>query len=343
MELSRTIRSVGAALAAALLLAACGGGGDGEIDTGPQAQSPDEPPPVCPLTGEDPEVELPRPAVAVKIENSPQSRPQAGLLEADLVFEEIVEGGVTRFAAIYHCGSSKKVGPVRSARFDDPKIVGPFTKVLAYSGANSIVERELKKNDMVLFTEQADPAGAFFRDPEGSTDVHSLRMNVEKLRADVEGERGSDPPTDVFTFGDVPATAKDAKRATLNFSSSNIVMYRWARGAWRRFQDGVPFTVTPGGQVAVPNVLIQQVKVKPSCCIVDVTGNRSPEISLRGTGKVWLLRDGKVIAGQWTIGDDGVPVYTTADGDPMPFAVGPIWVELVPSPRGEIKGKTVIK
>jgi hypothetical protein len=341
MALSKS-RIIGVALlAAALALAACGG--EGEIPTGPQAESTPEPPPVCPLTGEEPEDELPRPAVAVKIENSPQSRPQAGLLEADVVFEEIVEGGVTRFAAIYHCGSSKKVGPVRSARFDDPKIVGPFTKVLAYSGANGIVEKELKKNDMVLFTEQADPAKAFFREPAGSLDVHSLRMNVEKVRADVGDVDSAQPPEDVFTFGDLPASAKNAKKVTMNFSSSNIVMYKWARGAWRRFQDGVPFKVTPGGQVAVPNVLVQEVNVEPSCCIVDVTGNKSPDIFLRGKGKVWLLRDGKVIPGAWATGKDGIPRYTTADGEPLPFKVGPIWVELVPSPKGQIKGKTVIK
>src|SRR5918994_7333194 len=114
MTFDKASRSICSVLVAAFALAACSG--EGEIETGPQAESTPEPPPVCLLTGEDPEADLPRPAVAVKIENSPQSRPQAGLGEADVVFEEVVEGGVTRFAAIYHCGSTKKVGPVRSAR-----------------------------------------------------------------------------------------------------------------------------------------------------------------------------------------------------------------------------------
>jgi hypothetical protein len=340
MASRKSLKLIGAVLIAGLALVACGGETERES---PQAQPTPEPPPVCPLTGEDPETELPRPAVAVKIENSPQSRPQVGLLEADVVFEEIVEGGVTRFAAIYHCGSSKKVGPVRSARFDDPRIVGPFTKVLAYSGANGIVERELRKNDMELFTEQTDRAKVFFRDPAGSSDVHSLRLNVEKVRNEVKNDVTTNPPLDIFTFGDLPASAKDAKRVMVSFGSSNIVMYRWARGAWRRFQDGVPFKVNPGGQVSVPNVLVQEVRVDPSCCVVDVTGNRSPDISLKGKGRLWLLRDGKVIPGRWVIGKDGIPTYTTADGDPLPFKIGPIWVELVPSPKGKVKGKTVIK
>ena len=343
MALHKTLKLIALALVAALVLAACGGD-DSAPDTGSDsvAESP-EPPPVCPLTGEEPEEELPRPAIAVKIENSRESRPQAGLLEADVVFEEIVEGGVTRFAAIYHCGSSKKVGPVRSARFDDPGIVGPFTRVLAYSGANGIVEKELKKQDMQTYTEQKDPAGAFFREPEGSSDVHSLRMDVEKLRREIELDDATDPPTDIFTFGEAPTTAEPAKKVTLNFSSSNIVLYKWARGAWRRFQDGVPFKVTPGGQVAVPNVLVQEVRVNPSCCIVDVTGNRSPDIKLEGKGRLLLFRDGVVIEGEWTIGEDGVPVYSTADGDPMPFKEGPIWIELVPSKKGQVKGDIAFK
>jgi hypothetical protein len=215
--------------------------------------------------------------------------------------------------------------------------------VLAYSGANAIVEKELRKNDMVPFTEQADAAKAFFREPEGSSDVHSLRLNVEKVRSKVDDLNAATPPQDLFTFGEVPTSAKAAKKVTMNFSSSNIVMYRWARGAWRRFQDGAPFKVQPGGQVAVPNVLVQEVKVEPSCCIVDVTGNRSPDIFLKGKGKLWLFRDGKVIEGTWETGDDGVPQYLTKDGEPMPFKVGPIWIELVPSPKGPIKGKTVFK
>lgn len=342
MTLHKTLRLLAIALVVALTMAACGGD-DAPPDTGPDAAPTPEPPPICPLTGEDPDDELPRPAIAVKIENSPQSRPQAGLMEADLVFEEIVEGGVTRFAAIYHCGSSKKVGPVRSARFDDPSIVGPFTEVLAYSGANAIVEKELKKQGMQTFTEQKDPAGAFFREPEGSTDVHSLRMDVEKLRAEVKNTEDVNPPLDIFTFGEAPPSAEKAKSVTLNFSSSNIVSYKWARGAWRRFQDGVAFKVQPGGQVAVPNVLVQEVRIDPSCCIVDVTGNKSPDIKLKGTGRALLFRDGVVIEGEWTIGPDGIPSYTTADGEPMPFKEGPIWIELVPSKKGQVKGKIAYK
>ncbi|HEV3471905.1 MAG TPA: DUF3048 domain-containing protein, partial [Actinomycetota bacterium] len=131
-------RTAAALLAAFLLFGACS---DDDPSPPAAAPSPTEVPtatkPRCPLTGKEPRrgIDLDRPAVAVKIENSPQARPQHGLENADLVFEEIVEGGITRFMAIYHCGSSKDAGPVRSARFDDPKLARPFTRVLAFSGS----------------------------------------------------------------------------------------------------------------------------------------------------------------------------------------------------------------
>src|SRR5918996_6524394 len=126
-------RALGGAVCAALLIFGACSSGTGEETPGAQAADPDpaespEPTPDwCPLTGEDPApgVEVGCPAVAVKIENSPSARPQRGLEKADLVFEERVEGGITRFLAIYHCGASTKSGPVRSGRFDDPKIALP--------------------------------------------------------------------------------------------------------------------------------------------------------------------------------------------------------------------------
>ena len=88
---------------------------------------------VCPLSGAEPKGdEADRPAVAIKVENAQVAYPLSGLHEAELVYEELVEGGVTRFMAIYHCTDSKKVGSVRSARAVDPGIMIPVTKILGF-------------------------------------------------------------------------------------------------------------------------------------------------------------------------------------------------------------------
>jgi hypothetical protein len=81
--------------------------------------------PTCPLTGANtPNGKVAsRAALAIKVENHPLARPQAGLNAADIVYEEPVEGGLTRFIAVYQCASSDRVGPVRSGRTTDPNVL----------------------------------------------------------------------------------------------------------------------------------------------------------------------------------------------------------------------------
>ena len=327
----------------AVLATACQGGNADGPDANASGESP-EPPERC-LSGKDlpSGVKAGRPAVAVKIENSPEARPQAGLENADIVYEEIVEGAVTRFMAIYHCGKSDKAGPVRSARFDDADLATPFTKVIAYSGSNDIVEAELRKQRMIALDE--DVAGdGLYRDPPGSTDVHSLFAHTEKLRKLASKSRADAPTAEPFTFGEAPADAKDAKRISLHFHPSSTIEYRFRGGSWKRFEAGAPFMTAGGPQLGVANVLVQEVRVEKFKGIVDSTGAASPDIYVKGKGRALLFRDGKVIKGTWSVKEPGrAPVFTSAAGEPMVFAVGNIWIELVPSARGVVKGSFSFK
>jgi hypothetical protein len=294
----------------------------------------------CPLTGQDPRggVDIGRSAIAIKVEDSPEARPQSGLEHADLVFEEIVEGGITRFMAIFHCDDATKIGPVRSARFDDPKIAKPFTKILIYSGANAIVQGELEHRKMLAFEEMDISGSALYRDPPGSLEVHSLFANSQEIRK-LRFAKRARPPERIFEFGPIDANAKKARSVRVNFTAGNTIEWRWQGNSWRRFEAGQPFFSGTGDQIAVPNVLIQEVEVDHSCCIRDVAGNPSPDIKLEGTGKALLFRDGKVIKGTWSISSrKEAPVFETKSGEPLVFAPGSIWVELVPSKTGEVKG-----
>jgi Protein of unknown function (DUF3048) N-terminal domain/Protein of unknown function (DUF3048) C-terminal domain len=282
------------------------------------------------------------PAIAVKVENDPAARPQSGLEKADIVYEEIVEGGITRFMAIFHCGDTKKVGPIRSARFDDPKIAMPFTNTLAYSGANSIVQKELRKRRIMSITEGMKGA-PLFRDPAGSASVHSVHANTKVLRKYVP--KKADPPAfDVFLRGDVAKGAKKAKAVSINFEAGNTIEYAYKKGLWHRSEGGTKFMAASGKQIAVPNLLVQEVRIDNSKTIVDIEGNPSPDIDLVGKGRALLFRDGKVVKGEWKIKRDGAPpVFTTKKGEAMTFADGPIWVELVPSRQGNVKGRIAFK
>jgi hypothetical protein len=329
----RSNRLLAVGLLFPFLLPACGGD-DGSIISGSNTfdESID-----C-LTGVEPKgKEADRPAVGIKVENSPDARPQSGLEKADLVYEERVEGGITRFMAIFHCGESKKVGPVRSGRFDDPKIANPFTNIIAASGANGIVAKEFKKQKMLFITE-AKAKDAMFRDPPGSTDTHSLFANTEKLRKLVE-KRDVSPPDVSWSYGELSGDSKNARSVKVQFTSSNVIEYRWKKGKWMRYEAGQPFMTASGGQIAVPNLLIQEVRVDNSKKIVDSAGNPSPDITLTGSGRAVLFRDGKAIQGKWTIEDEGdLASFTTKSGDAMTFDTGPIWIELVPSKKGEVEG-----
>lgn len=335
---SRRSAVLAALLAMLLLGAACTDEPRAEEDEPEVASTPDVAP-TCPLTGEDPpkEIKVGRPALALKIENAPEARPQSGLDQADIVYEEIVEGGATRFMAIYHCNDAARGGPVRSARFDDPKIAKPFTRILAYSGANSIVEKELKKQKLIPLQEE-NTKGGLFRVPAGSTDIHSLFGNTQELRR-LGANRGKPKPPGAgyFRFDGLAGGTK-ARSVVLKFNPTVEIKWRWKGGKWVRFEDGVPFRAAGGKQIGTPNLLIQEVEVNDSTKIFDVAGNASPDIALDGKGRALLFRDGKVVRGTWKAGKDGVPRFETNKGDPFTFDVGTTWIELVPSKKGSVKG-----
>jgi hypothetical protein len=299
-------------------------------------------PKTCPLSGLEPDSEsvLDRPAVAVKIENAAVAYPLSGLDEAEVVFEELVEGGVTRFMAIYHCTDSEKAGPVRSARIVDPAIVSPITKILAYSGQNAPVLKALEGAGIVRIDEDA-AQGALERIPrEGVSSEHTLYAHTKELRKIGQKEFGDPPPEDLFEFGEVQDSAKSATSITINFNPVNTIRYDWSGEGWQRFEGDTPFVMENGDQISVQNVLIEEHTVNLSDTIVDVVGNPSLEIANEtGSGRAVLFRNGKAIKGTWTREEiESPPVFETKDGDRFVFAPGTIWIELVPDDQGEVKG-----
>lgn len=344
MRRTRRLPRLGPLLVATLLLlgAACSGDADEADVTAPATPSPSPiADPVCPLSGADaPSVEVAeRPAVAVKVENDPVAYPLSGLEDAEVVFEELVEGGITRFMAIYHCTDAKKVGPVRSARVVDPSIMIPITRILGAAGGNNVVRRALDKANVVILDE--DTSGkAMRRIPRSGISLeHTLYANTIALRQ--RGvKRFSDPPRSSFEFGPLEGKATKARGIEINFGGSSNVSYQWKKGQWQRFDNGSPLLSEAGRQLAVDNVVIEQHTIANSKTVFDVAGNPSIELADEtGKGKALLLRDGKAIKGRWVRAKKNGPVrFLTASGDPMIFAPGTIWVELVPDRKGEIKG-----
>ncbi|HEX2241338.1 MAG TPA: DUF3048 domain-containing protein [Actinomycetota bacterium] len=301
----------------------------------------DPEPPTCPLSGVEPRKEsvLDRPAVAVKIENSSVAYPLAGLERAEIVYEELVEGGVTRFMALYHCTDASKAGPVRSARMVDPAIMAPLTRILGYSGENDHVQRALEEADIVRLDEDSGGSGLVRIERPGISFEHTLYANTSILRRLGRKSYADAPPDDVFEFGDIEGSTRKAGEVTINFSSAGTLRYVWSEDGWLRFEGDTPFVDESGSQITVTNVLIEEHDVNLSS-ITDVAGNPSIEIAdVTGEGRAVLFRDGRAIKGRWIREDvDDAVRFVTKSGDTMKFAAGSIWIHLVPSSRGEVKG-----
>ncbi len=253
-----------------------------------------------------------------------------------MVIEERVEGGITRFMVVFHCNQAEVTGPVRSGRFDDAKIALPFTHMVVASGSNQIVTNEFTARGITYLTE--GQTEGLYRDAALGSGVHGLFAKPEVLLK--EAKKAKLPaPKSFMTFDEIAGKSKKARSVQMQFTSSNTIEYKWENEGWARYEGGVPFMARSGEQISVPNVLVQLVRIDNSKTIVDVAGNPSPDITLSGTGKVLLFRDGRVIKGQWSIKKEGAaPVYTDSKGNPLTFAEGSTWIELIPNDEGEING-----
>jgi hypothetical protein len=294
----------------------------------------------CPLTGElrsGGKGAPARPPLAVKVENSVDAYPLAGLERADVIYEEPVEGGVTRFAALFQCRDATRVGPVRSARTTDPRILRQYSDqaLLAYSGANQAVTTALDEAGAVSLTETS-AGNAYVRDDSRSA-PHNLFVSTKALYRIAKRAVDFSLPGKVFRFEEeVPDPSKPRTSASVSFSASNVVGWEWTDDRWVRQLDGEPMLSDKGTPIAVDNVVIQEVVVTDSD-IVDVAGFPSPDVKLTGRGRVWILRDGRLVVGRWQRGSLGdVTIFETRGGEEIALRPGTTFIQLVPKDDGEV-------
>ena len=302
------------------------------------APSTPAPPPPCPLTGVPPSdagAVPQRPVVAVKVENTTDAYPLVGLQNADIIYEELVEGGLTRFMALYQCKDAAKVGPVRSARTTDPKILVPFNThpILGYSGGQLTVVNALGHAGVLAYDETSGSA-AFTRAAAPRISPHNLFVSVPKLyKRGGKVAAQEPPPKRAFTYGPkVPNPSRKVSAAVIPFSSGVSGDWKWnaVTKTWVRQLDGKPMMLEAGGPIQVTNVIVQEVVVTASN-LVDVLGNHSPEVALTGTGRAWILRNGRMVTGTWTRGGQkSVTIFKTKKGERIPLSPGTTFVELMP-------------
>ena len=270
-----------------------------------------------------PGTDIRRPALAIKIDNVSIARPQAGINQADVVYEELVEAGLTRLIAIFQTTDSRVVGPVRSARTSDPPLLTGFDSPLfAYSGANRGTREVVKDSDLTDVGYDASRE-SYWRSTSRRA-PHNLFTSTERLWSKhPDRDEIPEPP---FTFrtenSPLHVNAKKATGVFVDFGHAEID-YAWNGTGWERTHNGEPHGDGDGVRVAPTNIVIQFISYGKSAA-----DSRSPEAITEGSGTAWVFTDGHLIEGQWERKKDSEPAEITSDGVPVRLTPGNTWVAL---------------
>ena len=182
--------------------------------------------PVSPITGlpvQDPEL-LNRNVLAVKVDNHPAARPQSGIEQAEAVYEVMVEGGLTRFIALFHHSDSAWVGPMRSARPTDWTLLQPLSGVMLISGAQPWITRRITNNNVPLIGDSGPPLTARWGQRVAP---HNLYVDTYQGRRVVD-ERGIDRPPPPALFKRGPLNSPEGATAGyIFFDWSSVVDVSW--------------------------------------------------------------------------------------------------------------------
>jgi hypothetical protein len=264
-----------------------------------------------------------RPALAVKIDNSPDARPQSGLNQADVVIEELVEGGITRYIAVFHSTDAEVVGPVRSGRTSDLAILTNLNRPLfGSSGGNAGVLADLNEANLSNVIESRAP-GAYYRD--NSRDApHNLYTSTGGLYGANPGDAGE--PPHLFRFlgpNEAPTAGQPVNSVDVQVGNERTT-WTWTGAGWERTVNGRTDVDDGGAPLRFTNVVVQFTDYGVSSADAD-----SPEAVAIGSGQVWVLTGGKMTSGTWSRpAKDDVTVYQDGSGKEIALQPGRTWIAL---------------
>ena len=297
------------------------------------------------MTGEevaDPKVLLRRP-IAIKISNSPAEwvRPQSGLSQADLVFEHLTEGPVTRFTAVFYSQTPPEVGPIRSARLIDLEIPAMYDAGLVFSGASDGVNKRLYGSDLfprLIFTYEP----GYYRTGADKPYEHTLYGTPSEFWWALERKQQNLPPNFVTTMSfhsDSPQGGTPAGAININYRDWTVVdwVYDPETGRYWRWADGEPhLDANNDEQLSAANVVIVY-----ALHVLDesICENLQDEKCLAGSvqaqiweeGEVVVFRDGLQYTGFWRRAQRShMLTFYDLDGDPLPLQIGNTWFQMMP-------------
>jgi hypothetical protein len=289
--------------------------------------------PTCPLTGlPAPGGQVPqRPALAFKVDNYPTARPQSGLNDADVVFEEVVEGGITRFVAVFQCQEAPLVGPIRSARAVDVPILDQLSKPLfVHAGGINPVIALVESGNLInddVFTHASivqHPAGRYAPYDTYASTAAAWALNPIDTT----------PPAPLFTYSPAAPAGTPVGTISIPFSGTNDNTWTWSpiNGAWLLSISGTSANVANGTRIGVANVVVETVHVTLGPWLENSEGGLEVQSQLVGTGPLKVFRNGEEISGTWqraALSD--TTSLLAANGSTIELDPGKTWIELVPT------------
>jgi hypothetical protein len=276
-----------------------------------------------PFTGEP--VRALHRVLAVKIDNIGYARPQTGLTRADLVYVLPVEGGLSRFLAVFSSHYPRVIGPVRSAREDDLELLRQFGRpAFAYSGATATLLPYIHRTARIVDLYDGITSGYY----RGTSRVapYNLYAHTQQLLAQA---KGASMARDIgFRFGPPPPGGTATRSASVAYPAASF-RFTWspAKGRWLVSMDGTPAVTTDGGRLSPATVVIQHTTVRTSRFLEY--GKPPPYAESTGSGTALVLRNGKAWTTHWSRPNANAgTTYTTTSGKRMTFAPGQVWVVL---------------
>ena len=270
-----------------------------------------------------------RRVVAVKIDNHADARPQSGLEVADAVYEVLVEGGITRFIALFHQSDSDYVGPNRSGRPTDAELVRPLNGPFQISGAQPWVQKIFREKELYVVY---DNGVTTFRVKEKAA-PHNLYTSTIAIRewADEEGWP-DEPPQPLFLYGEEPTPVDDeATEITLEYSSSFVGSWTWDGTTYLRSTEGEPHMWVDAegaeGQVAFDTIVV----LKAERYTATGAGTPVPALHTVGSGDAIVFHHGGVLGGTWERGADTDMIRIfDLDGEEIVLPPGRVWISVFP-------------
>lgn len=286
----------------------------------------------APLTGEAVEAKIDARPVAVMVNNDGKARPQSGLHKADIVYEVLAEGDITRFLAIFHSEMPDTVGPVRSARDYFVDLTKGYDAIYVFHGwspeAKSKIEsKEVDGINGLAYDGSLFKRASFRKAPHNSyITSENIKKGAEQLNYSLQAEVPS------FTFlkegqtNDLDGTAAEQVKIEYSSRITTHVDYKYnaTKNAYIRYSAGEKLTdLETMEDIIAHNIFI----VETPHTVIDDQGRKEIDITSGGNGV--LLQNGERFNVEWKSVDGKLLPY--ANGEQVPLAPGKTWIQIVPN------------